>query len=168
MTATVTTATATYSISGNAGTSGATVSAGTTSATSDASSNYTVAGLAAGTYTVTPSKTGCTFSPASQSVTVGPNATGKNFTATCGGGGGTQTERLTNGTFESLTASTNTAPDGSWARSAYTGTSFNTLVANGTGAHGGTDYGYLGVYNSASQTVTTRPWRSRPRPPARR
>jgi hypothetical protein len=32
---------------------------------------------------VTPSKSGCTFSPVSQSVTVGPNATGKNFTASC-------------------------------------------------------------------------------------
>ena len=76
----------TYSISGSAGTAGATVTAGGISATSDATSAYSVAGLSAGTYTVTPSKTGCTFSPASQSVTVGPNATGINFTATCTSG----------------------------------------------------------------------------------
>lgn len=88
----------TYSISGSAGTSGATVSAGAAgSATSDASGNYTISNLAAGTYTITPSKAGCTFSPASQSVTVGPNATGKNFTATCGGG----SQLLGNAGFES-------------------------------------------------------------------
>ncbi|MBL8112292.1 MAG: pre-peptidase C-terminal domain-containing protein, partial [Acidobacteria bacterium] len=76
----------TYSIAGNAGTTGATVTAGSASATSDASSNYTLSGLVAGTYTVTPTKSGCTFTPASQSVTVGPNATGKNFTASCTSG----------------------------------------------------------------------------------
>jgi hypothetical protein len=84
-TAKVTTSTsATYSISGNAGTSGATVTAGSGSATSDGSNNYTISNLAAGTYTVTPSKSGCTFSPASQSVTItSSNVTGINFTASC-------------------------------------------------------------------------------------
>src|SRR5581483_1559516 len=84
-TAKVTTSTtATYSISGSAGTSGATVTAGSSSATSDASNNYSIANLAAGTYTVTPSKSGCTFSPASASVTItSANVTGINFTATC-------------------------------------------------------------------------------------
>src|SRR5205085_5635843 len=53
-TAKVTTSTApTFSISGNAGTTGATLSTGSASATSDASSNYTISGLAAGSYTVT-------------------------------------------------------------------------------------------------------------------
>ena len=81
------TAVATYSISGSAGTSGATVTAGTASATSDASNNYTLASLAAGTYTVTPTKSGCTFSPASQSVTItSANVTGVNFTASCPSG----------------------------------------------------------------------------------
>lgn len=88
----------TYSISGNAGTSGATVTTGSASASSDASGNYTIAGLAAGTYTVSPSKAGCTFSPASQSVTVGPSATGRNFTASCGTGG---SQLLGNPGFES-------------------------------------------------------------------
>ena len=151
VTATVTTSAPTYSIAGSAGTTGATVTAGSASATSDASGNYTLAGLAAGTYTVTPSKSGCTFSPASRSVTVGPNATGQSFTATCGS---TPTERLTNGGFETITASTNSAPDGSWARSSYTGTSFNVMVANGSAPRTGTDYGYVGVYNSASQSLT--------------
>ncbi len=84
---TATAVSTTYSISGNAGTSGATVTAGSASATSDASSNYSLAALAAGTYTVTPTKTGCTFSPASQSVTVtSANVTGVNFTASCPSG----------------------------------------------------------------------------------
>jgi len=79
--------TPTYSISGNAGTSGATVTAGSASATSDSAGAYTLAGLLSGTYTVTPSKSGCTFSPASQSATIGTaSVTGKDFTATCGGG----------------------------------------------------------------------------------
>ena len=153
VTATVVTGTTTYSIAGSAGTSGATVTAGTKSATSDASGNYSITGLAAGTYSVSASKSGCTFSPTSLSVTVGPNATGKNFTATCGSTG--QVERLANGGFETLTASTNTAPDGSWSRTAYSGTSFNTLIANGTAPRTGTDYAYVGVYTSSSQTVTS-------------
>lgn len=152
VTATVVQGPTTYSIAGSAGTSGATVSAGSSSATSDATGAYTITGLAAGTYTVSAAKAGCTFSPTSLSVTVGPNATGKNFTATCGGG---QVERLANGGFETLTASTNSAPDGSWARTAYSGTSFNTLIANGSYPRTGTDYSYFGVYNSASQTVTS-------------
>src|SRR5262249_34691668 len=53
------------------------------STTADASGNFSFAGLANGTYTVTPSKTGFTFSPVSQSVTVsGANVTGVNFTIT--------------------------------------------------------------------------------------
>ncbi|MBL8115327.1 MAG: hypothetical protein JNK60_20765, partial [Acidobacteria bacterium] len=73
----------TYAIAGSAGTTGATVTAGAASTTSDGSNNYTLSNLAAGTYTVTPTKSGCTFTPASQSVTVGPNATGINFSASC-------------------------------------------------------------------------------------
>src|SRR5688572_22938953 len=99
ITATITTPVATYSVSGSAGTSGATVTAGSQGATSDASNNYTISGLANGTYTVTPTKSGCTFSPASLSVTIsGANATGKNFTATCSG----PTTLFSNG-FESST-----------------------------------------------------------------
>jgi len=81
--------TPTYSISGTV--SGATASgvtinltgASTASTTTDNSGNYTISGLAIGTYTITPSKTGYTFAPASTSVTIlGVNQTGKNFTAT--------------------------------------------------------------------------------------
>ncbi len=51
--------------------------------TTDSSGNYSFTGLANGTYTVTPSIAGYSFSPASISVTVsGGSQTGKNFTAT--------------------------------------------------------------------------------------
>lgn len=57
--------------------------AATASATTDASGNYSVTGLYDGSYTVTPSKTGYTFNPASSAVTVsGANIAGKNFVAT--------------------------------------------------------------------------------------
>lgn len=121
ITATVTTATATFTISGNAGTTGATVTAGSANATSDASSNFTLSNLAAGTYTVTPSKSGCTFTPANRSVTVGPSATGVNFTASCGGG---TTQLLANPGFESgavsWTASTGVI-DNSTSEAAHAG-----------------------------------------------
>ena len=51
-------------------------------ATTDSNGNYTIIGLVAGTYTVTPSKGGYTFSPTARSVTVPPDATGQDFTGT--------------------------------------------------------------------------------------
>ncbi|MEJ5166032.1 MAG: pre-peptidase C-terminal domain-containing protein [Thermoanaerobaculia bacterium] len=92
ITATVTTSTTTYTISGTitsggTGLSGVTVSltgAASKTTTTDTSGNYSFTGLANGTYKVTPSKTGCTFSPSYIDVTIsGANQTGKNFTATC-------------------------------------------------------------------------------------
>jgi hypothetical protein len=78
----------TYSISGTmsgAIVSGVTISLTGTStgtATTDASGNYSFTGLSNGTYTVTPSKTGYSFTPANQSVTVsGTSVSGKNFSA---------------------------------------------------------------------------------------
>jgi hypothetical protein len=87
---TATVQTNTFSISGTitptAGGSGATVmlsGPAAATATTDSSGNYSFIGLADGTYTVTPSNAGYTFSPVSQSVTVnGANQTGVNFTAT--------------------------------------------------------------------------------------
>ncbi len=84
---------AVYSIAGQvtangAGLAGVTISDGAGhSATTDASGSYMFSSLAAGAYTVTPAKSGCTFSPASLSVSLPPNATGKNFTASCPVGG---------------------------------------------------------------------------------
>jgi hypothetical protein len=52
------------------------------STATDSSGNYSFPNLGNGTYTVTPSKAGYTFTPASQTVTInGGNATSVNFTA---------------------------------------------------------------------------------------
>jgi hypothetical protein len=80
----------TFSVSGTispaAGGSGATVTlsgAAVATTTTDSAGNYTFTGLSNGTYAVTPSLTGYTFSPGVQSATVnGANVTGLNFTAT--------------------------------------------------------------------------------------
>jgi hypothetical protein len=79
-----------YAVSGTispaAGGAGATVTlSGTASATAtaDSSGAYTFSGLANGSYAVAPSRTGYTFNPVSQNVTVsGSNVSGLNFTAT--------------------------------------------------------------------------------------
>src|SRR5205807_4803605 len=145
ITATVTTPVATYSISGSAGTTGATVTAGSQGATSDASNNYVISGLANGTYTVTPSKSGCTFSPTSLSVTVaGANVSGNNFTATC-----SSTTLFSNG-FESGTG---------WATVQVSGTGGAwTIVTAGThpviSPHGGSDLARFNSYDSASGSQT--------------
>jgi hypothetical protein len=83
------TAVATFSISGTispaANGSGATVAlsgAASATTTADTSGNYSFNGLANGNYTVTPSKTGFSFSPVNQAVPVsGANITAINFTA---------------------------------------------------------------------------------------
>ncbi|MBK9518622.1 MAG: hypothetical protein IPO09_14975 [Anaeromyxobacter sp.] len=79
---------ATYSISGavtGSVTTGVTVTlsgAASATTTTGAGGAYTFNGLAAGSYTVTPSLAGHTFSPASLAVTLGnANATGKGFVA---------------------------------------------------------------------------------------
>ena len=63
---------------------GATVSlsgASTATVNADASGNYSFTGLANGTYAVTPTQTGYTFTPTSQSVTInGANGASVNFT----------------------------------------------------------------------------------------
>jgi hypothetical protein len=82
------TSTATFSVSGTVTAAGqplanVVVSDGTRSATTSASGAYTISGVPNGIYTLTPSRSGYTFTPPSQSVTVnGANVTGRNFTAT--------------------------------------------------------------------------------------
>ena len=67
---------------------GATVALGGTSSattTADSNGNYSFTSLANGSYTVTPSKSGVTFSPSNQSVTLnGANQGAINFTAQAG------------------------------------------------------------------------------------
>ncbi len=70
-----------FSISGSVGISGVTVTAGGIYTTSRVGGAYTITGLDSGTYTVTPTFSGYTFTPATQSVTIGAsNITGVNFT----------------------------------------------------------------------------------------
>jgi hypothetical protein len=136
----------TYTVSGNAGTSGATVTAGTASATSDASSNFTLSGLANGTYTVTPSKSGCTFTPATRSVTVASsNVTGVTFTASCGTTG---TTLFTDG-FETTGWS---SVDTSGTAGTWTFATSNTTPT--TTPHGGTKLAKFNSYNAASGSQT--------------
>lgn len=64
-----------YSISGSVGVANATLSVpGGPSASSNVEGQYRVAWLPAGTYTVSAVKAGCGITPASQTVTLGPNA----------------------------------------------------------------------------------------------
>jgi alpha-tubulin suppressor-like RCC1 family protein len=58
-----------------------TVDSGATAIT-NASGYYTITSVIAGTYTLTPAKSGYAFSPCSRTVSVPPNATGWDFTAT--------------------------------------------------------------------------------------
>ena len=79
----------TYSISGRVTDSSGNPSSGVTisdgaghTATTDSNGNYTIGDLSAGSYTLTPSKSDYTFSPASRTVSVPPSATGQDFTGT--------------------------------------------------------------------------------------
>jgi hypothetical protein len=119
----------------------------------DANGNYLFNGLANGSYTVTPSKTGLTFSPGNQAVTIsGANRTGVNFTAqgtgpTWGISGAINPSSGGNGATVTLsgTASTSTVADANGNYS-FTG------LPNGTYALTPTKSGY--TFNPASQAVT--------------
>jgi hypothetical protein len=75
---------------GGSGLAGVTVStngASATTATTATDGTYTLSGLAVGTYTVSPSRTGYAFSPTYRTISLSTaNASGINFTATDNGG----------------------------------------------------------------------------------
>jgi hypothetical protein len=112
-----TSAALTYAVSGTiTGGAGITVSlsgGSTATATTDASGNYSFAGIPNGTYTLTPAKAGLAVAPANQTVTVNGASVGAiNFTATAiaysitgtiSGGGGT-TLYLSGGTSATTVA----------------------------------------------------------------
>jgi len=139
------TAGTTYSITGTispttAG-NGATVQlTGTASATVTANSSgvYTFSGLATGSYTVTPSRTGYTFNPASSAVTVNnANVTGVNFT-------GSQSS----GTTYSISGSVTPAASGSGVTITLTGAASASTVTDASG-----NFSIAGLANGA-YTVT--------------
>jgi Domain of unknown function (DUF1929)/Bacterial Ig domain/Glyoxal oxidase N-terminus/Kelch motif len=120
--------------------SGATITlSGTSNATTtaDGSGNFSFSGLANGPYTVTPNKTGFTFSPASSNATIsGASVTGISFTASS-----------TAQTW-SLSGVISPAVAGSSATVALSGTATATTVADGSG-----NFTFTGLSNGA-YTVT--------------
>ncbi len=131
--------TQTYSISGTispaAGGNGATVAlsgAASAATTANSSGSYTFAGVANGTYTITPSLAGYTFNPSSLSVTVnGANiTTGLNFTATAQ-------------TF-GVSGAISPAAGGSGATVTLSGAASATTTANSSG-----NYAFSGLANGA-------------------
>lgn len=135
----------THSISGTinpagGGNGAALTLSGVASATTTANSsgNYTFSGLASGTYAVTPSRTGYTFSPSVQAATLnGANITGLNFTATAQVGS----------TF-SISGTISPAADGAGATVLLSGAAGATTVTNSAG-----NYTFSGLA-SGSYTVT--------------
>ena len=61
------------------------VSDGVDSVATDSNGRYMFIGLKEGSYTLTPTKSGCTFTPTSRSITVPLDTSDHNFTATCSG-----------------------------------------------------------------------------------
>ena len=64
---------------------GVTVSAGASQATTDATGNYHVTGIEAGTVNLTPAKPGYTFCPRSRTLTVPPNPPNQDYTGALAG-----------------------------------------------------------------------------------
>lgn len=134
----------TYDISGTisptAGGNAATVAlSGAASATAKANSSgsYTFTGLANGTYAVTPSHTGYTFSPTSQAATVsGANVTGINFT-----------DAPQSATY-AISGTISPAAGGSGATVTLSGAAGATTVTNASGG-----YSFSGLANG-TYTVT--------------
>ncbi|MDM8005615.1 MAG: GEVED domain-containing protein [Phycisphaerae bacterium] len=114
-------------------------------ATTDSSGNYTISGLLAGTYTITPSKAGCTFTPASISgITVGPSQTGRNFIASCvpyctaSGGSTTEADEYISGVEVGSISNTGTGFSGyadytSFSTTMNIGSSHSITVTNANG-----------------------------------
>ena len=123
--------------------SGATVTLGGAAAATTTTNGfgvYNFIGLASGSYTVTVSKSGFTFSPSSLPVTVnGASVTGENFTASAAPP-----------TTYSISGTISTAANGSGATLTLSGAAGATTTANSSG-----NYTFTGLANG-SYTVTPR------------
>ena len=96
----------------------------------DGSGNYSFVGLANGSYTISPSKSGYTFSPASLTASIsGANVSGENFTATA---------NASQGYSISVAVSVN----GAGATLTLSGGSTATVAADGSG-----NYSFSGLAN---------------------
>jgi len=131
--------------------------AATATVTTDSSGNYSFGGLANGTYTLTPSKSGVTFSPTSQNISIiTANATQVNFTAS---DGSSSTFNIT-GTVSPAAAGTGVTVTLSGAVSAATVTDNNGNYGFGGLASGSytltpSNSGYSFSPASQSETVST-------------
>lgn len=135
---TAATSTSTYSLSGTiTNGSGSTVvlsGAKSASTTADSTGKFSFAGLPNGTYTVTPSKTSTTFSPATATVTVnGASISTVNFTATTSTG-------TAHSASLSWTASTSSGVTGYYVyRSTTSGSGYSKLNSSAVAATSYTD-----------------------------
>ncbi len=161
-------ATQTFTISGTisgAGGSGATVNltgAATATVTANPAGVYSFTGLLNGSYTVTPSKTGFTFTPASRAVTISSaNATANFATVTytisgtiSGTGGNGATVRLTGTSTASTTASTTGTYSFSVTNGSYTVTPSKTGFTFSPASTAVTINSANATANFATQTFT--------------
>ena len=133
-------------ISSAANGSGATLTlsgASTATTTANTSGAYSFTGLANGSYTVTASKSGFTFSPSSLPVTVnGANVTGENFTASA-----------VSPTTYSISGTISAAANGSGATVRLAGAASATTTANSSGA-----YTFTGLANGSYTVAASKSW----------
>ena len=151
-----------FSISGTvsgAGGVGATITlsgAGVAATTTNSSGSYTFTGLAKGTYTVTPSHTGFTFSPTSLAETITTaNITGANFTATAVAPTTFSISGTVSGTGASGTTITLSGAASATTTTNSTGAFTFTGLAKGTYAITPSHSGFTFTPTTQSATITT-------------
>ncbi len=126
--------------------------AGSQTVTADASGNYAFNGVTNGVYTVTPTKSASSFTPANQSVTVnGANASGVNFTITSTG---TITGTVTNSSGTAITGATVSYSGGSTSTAGNGAYTFSNVPA-GTVSITASATGYQSSTQGATVTANT-------------
>ena len=153
----------TYAVTGTVrdssgtGLAGVTVSDGTRNAVTDNTGSYTLNGVPAGSYTLTPTKNNYSFTPATSNITVAGNLSGQNFT----------------GTLSSIPDTT--PPDGSVTAPLHgqtidaTTLTFSAVASDNAGGSGVARVQFNVYYNGAWHNVgsaTTSPYYVRWTPPA--
>jgi hypothetical protein len=141
--------------SGGTGISGVTISAGSETTTTSSNGSYTISGLTAGSYTIRASKTNCTFSPSSRSVSVPPDRSSQNFTADCTVPTYTVSGQVTDGSGDPLDGVTITTDTGATATTGSDGSYSLADLPEGTYTLTPTLAGY--TFDPASLTVTVPP-----------
>ncbi len=118
--------------------------------TADSSGNYSFTGVANGTYTLTPTNSGVTFTPANQTVTVNNgDLTGIDFTAT--GSAGTISGKVTNSSGTGIANATVSYSGGATTATTDSAGNYSLSVAPGTYSVTATATGYQ---SSTQQNIT--------------